>query len=62
MKCRCIERCSNLVTHNTPKNKLLNLQLRPFVSRANYMSIGPQNDPTFHEHASQGFHIVLGEA
>jgi hypothetical protein len=25
------------------------------------MSIGPQNGPTFHEHASQGFHVALGE-
>jgi hypothetical protein len=31
------------------------------VSRANYMSIGSQNGPIFHEHASQGFHVVLNE-
>jgi hypothetical protein len=32
------------------------------MSRANYKSIGPQNDPTFHEHATQGFHTILNEA
>jgi hypothetical protein len=26
------------------------------------MSIGPQNGPILHKHASQGFHVVLGEA
>ncbi len=26
------------------------------------MSIGPQNGPTSHEHASQGSHVVLGKA
>jgi hypothetical protein len=31
------------------------------VSWTNYMSFKPQNGPTFHEHASQGFHVVLGE-
>jgi hypothetical protein len=32
-----------------------------FVFGTNSMSIGPQNGPTPHEHASQSFHIVLGE-
>jgi hypothetical protein len=32
------------------------------MSRTNYKSIGPQNDPTFHEHAKQGFHTILNEA
>jgi hypothetical protein len=31
------------------------------VFRTNYMFIGPQNDPTFHEHASQGSHVAMGE-
>jgi hypothetical protein len=31
------------------------------VSGANYMSVRPQNGPTFHEHASQGFHVVFGK-
>jgi hypothetical protein len=30
------------------------------VPRANYRSIGPQNDPTFHEHVIQGLHVALG--
>jgi hypothetical protein len=29
---------------------------------AKCMFIGHQNGPTLHEHASQGFHVVLGEA
>jgi hypothetical protein len=28
---------------------------------ASFMSIEPQNDPTFHKHASQSFHAILGE-
>ncbi len=31
------------------------------VFKANYMFVKPQNGPTFYEHASQGFHIVMGE-
>jgi hypothetical protein len=26
------------------------------------MFVGPQNGPTFREHASQGSHVALGEA
>ncbi len=26
------------------------------------MSVTPQNGPTFHEHAFQGSHVVLGKA
>jgi hypothetical protein len=32
------------------------------MSGANCMIIEPKNGPTLHEHASQGFHVVLGEA
>jgi hypothetical protein len=32
------------------------------VFGASYMSIGPQNGPTPHEHASQGFHTIMGKA
>jgi hypothetical protein len=32
------------------------------VFQANYMFIKPQNGPTPHEHASQGFHVALSEA
>ncbi len=46
--------------------KLVKLIIASFatniVFRANYMFVRPQNGPTFHEHASQGFHIILGEA
>ncbi len=31
------------------------------VFATNYMSIGSQNGPTLHEHASQGFHVIMGE-
>jgi hypothetical protein len=31
------------------------------VFGANCMSNKSQNGPTFHEHASQGFHVVMGE-
>jgi hypothetical protein len=29
--------------------------------KANYRSIRPQNGPTLHEHAKQGFHIISGK-
>ncbi len=32
------------------------------LPRANYKSIGPQNDPTFFEYVVLGLHIILGEA
>jgi hypothetical protein len=31
------------------------------VFRTSCMSIEPQNVPNLHEHASQGFHVVMGE-
>lgn len=30
--------------------------------KTNCRSIRPQNGPTFHEHATQEFHIILGKA
>jgi hypothetical protein len=30
------------------------------VPITNYRYVKPQNHPTLHEHATQGFHIVLG--
>jgi len=30
--------------------------------KANCRSIKPQNGPTLHEHATQGFHIILSKA
>jgi hypothetical protein len=29
------------------------------VLRENYGFVGPQNDPTFHEHATKGLHVLF---